>query len=232
MSRSGLNQCLARGSFPAAGTAAAPSLWRHAQRRRSQRTPCRHAARRGAARSTSRCQARREHGWPGLCLPKHFKDVRKECGLDALSSVVHRQHDRGALVTYIGANFATTRSELHGIGEEIQDHLLKPRRISHDVRQSWSRIGGEPDALGVCGRTDPSDGHVDQCCNIHGLPLQLNAAERNPGNVEEILHETRQRGAVAGNRFRRLQDLHGIVGDHSEHLCSPDDHVQRCAQLV
>src|SRR5437870_4447990 len=70
-----------------------------------------------------------------LSLPEHLEDVWKERGADAAPRVGHGENDIRALTVHVGANLTAGWRVLHGVVQQIPDHLLEPGRISDNAGQ-------------------------------------------------------------------------------------------------
>jgi len=120
-----------------------------------------------------------------------------------------------------------------GIVKNVQEHLLRPFRISGD--EGYLIVGGGVVYLqpGLTQKLAVGKKRVLQLRrNIHQLYAQIEAPVLNAGEFQKLLDHA---GEAVGLLGDDLYALHGVAGDggvEGQSLAPAGDGRQRCAQLV
>ena len=141
-----------------------------------------------------------------LGLTESVEHVGKELGGDALPRVGHADL-RLALHARQPHHDATAgRRELHGVGEEIPDHLLQAVGIAHEGRRGRMEIGHELQRLGVDGRPQCRHRFADDRDEVDRPHVQAQHAGDDARDIEEIVDDLRLGSRVPLDRLQRIPD--------------------------
>src|SRR6185295_2869378 len=110
-------------------------------------------------------------------------------GGDADPGVAHRDLDAAVAAARAHADAAAVGGELHGVGEQVHEHLLDLPLVADGGRQ----IGLHLDVQGelVAGRAVPHEGDrvVDGHLDVERGQLQLHAPGFDLGEVQDVVDE-------------------------------------------
>ena len=81
------------------------------------------------------------------------------------------------------------RRELNGVGQQIQDRLLQPRRIPRNGRQRLIVPVLDLDVLSLRDGSDRVDGRADDRRETDGLHLHPQLSGRDARDVEQVVDE-------------------------------------------
>ena len=121
------------------------------------------------------------------------------------------------------------RRVLGGVVEEIDEHLLEPRRVAAQLDGVGGQSHGEDVPALLDQRAGGLDRVADDVVQQHPLAPQPNLAERDARDVEQVLDEVREVAHLAlDDRARPLQR----GGVQAQGLDGVADRGERVAQLV
>jgi hypothetical protein len=165
----------------------------------------------------------------GLAEP--VEHARKKRGGDSLAGVRDLDAHARARATDAERHAAPGGSELHGVAEQVPEHLLDALRVGSHVRAV--RDGGaEPDPFGLGGRPHDVERRGRDLREVHGLEIELQFSGDHPRDVEEVFDELRLRLGAAFDGVHRLRDLRGVEGAGAKEARPQQDGAQRGPQLV
>jgi hypothetical protein len=125
-----------------------------------------------------------------------------------------------------------TGRELHGVREQVPDHLLQAIRIPRhgaDVRLE-DRL--EAHTLRIRRRGDRGQPIAQHRGQVHRLNVQPDLARRDARHVEDVFDHLRQRRRVAFERFERLRLALLLQDPRPQHPRVAEDGVERRPELV
>src|SRR5512141_488945 len=169
------------------------------------------------------------------CLEEFLEDVRQLLGGDADPGVTHRdgyfvlgpfdaQLDRAAAV-----------GELERVREKIAEHFVDAVFVPEDVCRKVARANdAEVDLALKRQHLERRLERMQEAVEVHLSPLELAATRLETADVEQALHQSRERLSLLAER-RADFALLGIelsVDVFLEQLEISDDDVDRCLQLV
>src|ERR1700730_10137352 len=177
-----------------------------------------------------------------LALPRivapHLSELLEDGFLvlrsDAHARIGHR--DLGHPIVQRGreGDLTAFRSELDGIREQVQEHLLDFALLPLHLTQPRVNRHFEPQAVPSRPLPDQGEGIVEGGGEIEGLRLQLHAAGLDLGQVEDVVDE---REEVLARRQDVVEVLLLVAMDLAEHalqqhLGEADDGIERRPELV
>jgi len=165
-------------------------------------------------------------------LTEALEDVIDEGGLDALPAVAHGDLDGRGDARQPDLDAPATRSELHGVREEVPDHLLEARGVSDHVARAGIQDRRDAYVLRVRRGAHDVDRGLDHAHELHGHDVEPHLAGDDPRDVEEVLDELRLHGRVALDGLERLRPARFGDGVAAEEASPPEHRVERRAQLV
>ena len=104
-------------------------------------------------------------------------------------------------------NPAVLRRELHGVGQQVPEHLLKALGIAHDGGPRRVLDELEENALGVGRGRHRPDRRLDDGADLHGLEIELELARDDPRHVEQLVDDLVLRAGVPDDRVDGGPDL-------------------------
>ncbi len=127
---------------------------------------------------------------------------------------------------------AARRGELHGVGQQVPQHLLKARRI--DLRPADIRRQRflHSHAFRVGRGTNRFHCVADGVAQIDRLHVEANLAGHDAAHVEQVVHDLGLRAHVALDGVERAGELAVVAGLTAGDVHPADDRIQRRAQLV
>ena len=164
-------------------------------------------------------------------LMKAIEDVRQGIWPDARAIVGDRDFDLTLGAAKRDRNVAALRRELDGIGEQIPDHLLNPRRIPRDRPGRFQRgLDDDPFRLGFLPQR--LDGIPDDRLDVDALDIELQLAGDDPADIHQIGNQLRLQPRIARHDAETAIENGRIVAASHHELRPRQNRVQRRSQLV
>ena len=122
--------------------------------------------------------------------------------------------------------------ELHGVVEQVEQHLPQARRVAHDARRAlFVEVAGEVELLvrrraAPRGRAPPR-----RIAQVEGRRLELEPARLDLGEVEDVVDDAQQRVAARPRSLREVALLRRQLRVEQQ-PGHPDHGVHRRADLV
>src|SRR5262249_36311935 len=123
----------------------------------------------------------------------HLTELLEHCGLilggDADARICHGDLDHSPVEDRGQGDGASFRRELHGIGQEVEEHLLHLALVGHHLADARVHVHREPDAVARGPLLDKGEGVVEGRGKVEGQRLQLHAPRLDLGEVEDVVDE-------------------------------------------
>jgi hypothetical protein len=169
-------------------------------------------------------------------LPEAVEHEGHELRVHPAAGVAHGHDDVPVLASETHPDGAAARRELHGVVQEVPEHLLEARGVPEDRAGSGPDLELETDLPRRRGRPDTLDRAVERSVGLDRSDVEPHLARRDPRDVEQVRDELRLDARVA------LDHREGVLELAPGHLTArdavleerrpADDRVQRRAQLV
>ncbi len=171
---------------------------------------------------------------PRLALLELLEDPLPILGGDAGAGIGDRDPHLAVDPRRAHVHLPAGGRELHGVREQVEDHLLDPALVAVDHVDL--RIGGERDADPVLRRALAHHHHaaLERLPQRERVHLELDLSGLDLGEVEDVVD---QREQVVPGRDDVVEVLGLLLVDRADHLVAEhlreaDDRVQRRPQLV
>ena len=125
-------------------------------------------------------------------LREGFEDRGENLGADADARIDDAQ-DGGVAVRDRHLDATAGRRVLEGVGEEVVDDLFQSKPVTHDDDREVRRVEAQSQAALAAAATRLVDEIPHQCREIDRRQLERDLARRDPGDVEEVVDQQRQR---------------------------------------
>src|SRR5688572_6306375 len=169
---------------------------------------------------------------PVLALPEALKDVREHGPIDAGACIRHRNDEIVRVEAKAGGDDPSAGRELHGIGEQVPEHLLDAVGINDHDGAAGENIALQPNALRLGAGPNDVERGVDDRDDVVAAAVETGLAGRDPRDVEHVRHELRKHFAVSLDHFRGTFVRALVDARRPQDARVAQDRVQRRAQLV
>ena len=172
-----------------------------------------------------------------LPLLERVEDRRQDLRLDADAGVDDLDDDpvlrpSPALVAGADGDRPALGGELHGVLDQVPEHLLEPGRVGVDVVVPGGRLHRQPEVVAGDLAAADLDRLVDEPVAVGDLPVQGHLAPDDPHHVQQVVDEPGLEVDVLADHLQRRADLLGVAGPVQHRRGGQQDRVQRRAQLV
>ena len=170
-------------------------------------------------------------GRRGVDLGEGAEQPVHPVGGDADAGVPHRE-GQPALVRAHRQDDLAGGGELHGVAEQVHEHLAQPGGVAdEDGRQAGGQVARQVEALGAGLHGDQVQRALHAVAQREGPGLQLQLARLDLGEVQDVVDD-RQQGVTAAPDGLGVVALLGVQRGVEQQAAHADDGVHRGADLV
>jgi hypothetical protein len=171
-------------------------------------------------------------GTERFAAAKRFEHVRQKRRIDPGPTV--RDADLEVRRSFASCHLhaASGGRELHGVGQQVPQHLSQSRRIAGDFGEHAVDRHVEGDRLCIGGRPDGFDRAANEIPEIDRCNVQPQIARRHRREIQQFFDDLHLRGGIA---FDRVEDRGGAFRWHgaaAQHACPAEHGVEGRAELV
>ena len=167
-----------------------------------------------------------------LRLAESVEHMRQEFALDADAGVGHFDGHHGAVAARGHGDAAALRRELHGVAQQIPDHLLQAAGIGANHAEIAGDARAQPDAARGRHGFDGLDGALDDIGEHRFVQRELELARGDARHVEQIVDHLLLSDGGAIDHLHAIRAILGRKLFVGEHARPQTDGVERRAQFV
>ena len=163
-------------------------------------------------------------------LPE-VEHIRQECRIDANATVGHLDL-RGAVARRdIDGHASTIFRELHGVRQQVADHLLQPAGVADDG-DGGCRAHLKVNPFGCRRGRDRLRASMRNRGEINRLHIQMQTPRHPARDVQHVVDKLHLSLRIARDRLERMGRLFGIELSGQKHAGPAEYRGKRCPQLV
>ena len=138
-------------------------------------------------------------------LAERIEDARQEVRGDPAAAVLDVDHDRSLLPRDGDGDPAAGIGELHGVREQVVEHLAQARLVGLDLGEDRRPAALEPGLPGERGGRDRLERAAQHALEVERAQIEVELAADRAGHVEQIADQARLRPRALLDRVERLR---------------------------